>query len=94
MSADGYSTSVPVKVAEMFEDLAWKVWEIGFDKYSARAILQRIRWHYQVDRGLREFKCNNNWTPGMARVFMKKYPTMRGFFEIRNRKGHVTSWDD
>ena len=86
MSADGYSSSVPKQVAEMFEDLAWTVWERGFDKYSARAILQRIRWHYQVDRGFREFKCNNNWTPGMARVFMKKYPMMEGFFEIRERK--------
>ena len=76
----------PPGVEELFEDLAWTVWERGFDNYSARAILHRIRWHHQIDRGDREFKCNNNWTPGMSRRFMKKYPQMKGFFRIRERK--------
>ena len=70
----------------MFEDLTWTVWERGFNRYSADAILHRVRWHYQIDHGDREFKCNNNWTADLARWFMKKHPQMVGFFEIRVRR--------
>jgi hypothetical protein len=77
---------IPMHVAQMFEDLAFTVWEAGHDHYSARAILHQIRWHHQVVRGNREFKCNNNWTPALSRWFMQKYPEMNGFFELRQTK--------
>ena len=88
----GYPSSVPEHVAAMFEDLAFQVWERGFDRYSADAVLHRIRWFHHVERGDREFKCNNNWTSGLARAFMKKYPSMNGFFEIRVLKKRP--WDE
>ena len=77
------SIDPPPDVEAMFEDLAWTVWERGFDRYSSDAILHRIRWHHHVDRGDREFKCNDHWTAYLSRRFMKKYPQMNGFFEIR-----------
>ena len=77
---------IPKHVAQMFEDLSFTVWEAGFDRYSARAILHQIRWHHQVVRKDKNFKCNNNWTPALARWFMQKYPEMDGFFELRQTK--------
>ena len=91
MSTDGYPPGVPPDVVQLFERLAFEVLGVGHVRYSARAILHRIRWHYTVDRGIREFKCNNNWTPRMARWFMKKYPHTVGFFEIRDRKKRAGS---
>jgi hypothetical protein len=80
-----YPTGVPHNVSALFEELCFKVYEVGFDRYSARAILHQIRWHHQIDRGMRHFKCNNNWTPILARWFMKKHVDMTGFFELRNK---------
>jgi len=76
---------VPEEVVQLFEDLALQAARM-FDRYSARAILHRIRWHYHIEKGNREFKCNNNWTPDMARWFMRKHPDLDGFFVIRERR--------
>lgn len=73
---------VPVDVVEMFERLAIEIRERGFERYSSDAVLHRIRWHYQIERGNRDFKCNNNWTAALARWFMAKHGCL-GFFETR-----------
>ena len=78
-----YPPGVPREVSALFEMLALEVISKGWDQYSARAILHRIRWHKHIERGDREFKCNNNWTPTLARWFMRKYPRYDGFFETR-----------
>jgi len=75
---------VPQHVCELFEQLALEIWRRGFRQYSARAILHRIRWHYHIERGDRDFKCNNNWTPAMARWFMNNHPEYGEFFETRS----------
>lgn len=80
-------SGAPQEVIDLFERLAWQLKNQGFQRYSARAILHRIRWHFRVDRGMREFKCNNNWTPKMARNLVKKYPEFDGFFEFRSSPG-------
>src|SRR5262245_26204447 len=88
--ADGARSSieeiVPYQVLTKFEELTFQVIDRGFDRYSSDAILHRVRWHEQVERGNREFRCNNNWTAGLARWFMEKYPEHAGFFELRVRK--------
>ena len=81
-----YPVSVPRDVSEMFEKLTFRVIATGKVRYSARAILHAIRWHYEIERGVREFKCNNNWTPTLSRWFMRKYPNTNGFFEIRTAR--------
>lgn len=78
---------IPPNVVELFEQYTLQLVAAGFSRYSARAVLHRIRWHYHVDKGDRGFKCNNNWTPRMARWFMRKHPTQDGFFEIRASPG-------
>lgn len=80
----GYPEGVPPDVCDLFEQLAMDVKRKGFDQYSARAILHQIRWHHQVERGDREFKCNDHWTPALARWVAARHPEMAKFFELRS----------
>lgn len=90
-----YPPNIPVDVCQKFEELAFAARSSGYDRYSARTILERIRWHYNVDRGLREFKCNDHWSPFLARWFLKNHPELYGFFELRqhNEQGVGRDWD-
>ena len=76
-------SAIPADVVRKFEVLAFEVADRGYSKYSARTILHRIRWHYAIERGDREFKCNDHWSPPLARWFMQKHPEHTGFFELR-----------
>jgi hypothetical protein len=91
----GYPTNVPKDVCDMFEKLAFEARRAGVGHYSARTILERIRWHYGVDRGMREFKCNDHWSPYLARWFLKRHPDWHGFFElrVRNEQGRGRDWN-
>jgi hypothetical protein len=75
---------VPLDVCNLFEKLTLDLWNLGFQHYSARAILHQIRWHNHVMLNNRSFKCNNNWTPALARWFMLKHPYTNDFFKIRS----------
>ena len=77
---------VPADVSAAFERFTFEVIAGGFDHYSADAILHRIRWHFTIERGIRTFKCNNNWTAALARWFMLKHPARDGFFATRRSK--------
>lgn len=81
--ADDYPPGIPRHICDTFEELTLQVYERGFDKYSSRAILHRMRWHYQIERGDIHFKINNNYSARLARWFMTVYPQLNGFFEIR-----------
>jgi hypothetical protein len=56
-------------------------------RYSAMAIGQVIRWDTAI-RGGDDFKLNNNWIPGLARLWLsihgKEHP---GFFQLRDSLG-------
>ncbi len=77
---------VPTDVRFHFERLALEVAARGFTHYSSDAILHQVRWHMHVDRGIREFKCNDHWTAPLARWFLERHPDMGEFFELRERK--------
>lgn len=77
----------PAEVASLFVRFAKDVKRRGFRRYSADAILHRIRWHMHIERGDREWKCNNNWTSGLARWAMHHHPAeLSEFFETRERR--------
>lgn len=78
-------SGVPADVAATFETLSLDVAARGFQRYSASAIAERIRWHYAIDRGRRDFRLNNNWTAGLARWFLDRHPELPAFFETRER---------
>ena len=81
-----YPKGIPVRVCDLFEKLAFRVARGGFDRYSADAILHRIRWHFQMEKKETDFRANNNWTPELARWFIARNPHMSNFFELRERR--------
>lgn len=89
-----YLPGIPIEVCQLFEKLAFDARNAGREHYSARTILERIRWHYDVDRGLRDFKCNDHWSPFLARWFLKRHPSWGDFFELRkrNEQGRGRDW--
>ena len=45
-------------------------------------IMARIRWECEIEGG-KDYKCNNNHAPMLARVFAMKYPQYENFFTFR-----------
>ena len=64
----------------------------GFNKYSARAIIHRIRWHLDVeitptdDAETHPFKINDHFSSRYARLMVALNPSFEGFFELRELK--------
>ena len=79
---------IPPEVMTEFERLAIRVRDSGFRRYSADAILHRIRWEMSVERGNREFKVNDHWSAPLARWFLGRHPEpeYKGFFKLRERR--------
>jgi hypothetical protein len=87
MSArDGYPDGIPPAICDQFEQLALAIRSQGWKRYSADALLHRIRFHWQIERGDRGFKADNNWTAPLARWFLARHPDAKGFFELRIAK--------
>lgn len=77
---------IPIDVCVLFEQLALRVAATGRKRYSSDAILHRIRWEHQIEKGDRDFKANDHWTAPLARWFIAKHPDKAGFFETRKLK--------
>ena len=58
----------------------------GFKRYSAKAILEVVRYFTSVAENGGKFKINNNVTPMFARQAVKDLPSLDGFFEFRRSK--------
>jgi hypothetical protein len=55
-------------------------------KVGAKAIWERLRWHYETRREAGaggNYELNNNWTAYMARFAEAREPMLQGFFEFR-----------
>lgn len=89
-----YPDDIPTTVCDLFERLALEVAGRGFKRYSADSILHRLRWHFNIEKGDRGFKCNNNWTAPLARWFLGRHPELAKFFELRERTGAAAQWKD
>ena len=85
--ASEWPDGVPQEVCILFEKLALEVHEKGYKRFSSDAILHRIRWTYRIERGNREFLCNDHWTAPLARWFLARHPDMPKFFELRASPG-------
>lgn len=77
------------KVYQEFKDLATKMKNTGKKRYSARAIFEVIRWERDLSLKTEEiFELNNDFTSIYVRILIHNHPEFRGFFEIRQAKGH------
>jgi hypothetical protein len=77
---------IPLEVCVLFQQFALRAIATGVKRYSADAILHRIRWEEQIERGIHDFKVNNNWTSHLARWFIANHPDKASFFETRKLK--------
>ena len=81
------SDAIPDDVRKLFDQIATKLADDGWTHYSADAVLHRVRRHYQIEKGDRLFKCNNNWTSGLARWWLERHPEHPDFFRTRALHG-------
>lgn len=74
-------------VYELFLKYAKQVKNSGFDRFSSKAIYERLRWHLSFETNdCDAFKLNNNYTSFYARKVMAEHPEFTNFFETRIQK--------
>lgn len=84
-------TDEGAEICAMFLNKALRISERR-PRFSARTIAESIRWDTALRDGT-EFKLNNNWIPGLARLFLDCYGNTvpQDFFILRNAIGHDTN---
>jgi hypothetical protein len=72
------------EVWELFKQFTFECIAEQLSRYSADAVLHRIRWETKsaIDDGSR-FKINNNYSAMYSRKFREMYPEYAGFFRTR-----------
>ena len=73
------------RVYRLFEMYALEAIASGRKHYSARAIMERVRWDCEITTRGGQFKINNNHFPWYAKMFMEIHPEQSGFFMTRNQ---------
>lgn len=74
-------------VYALFVKYARQVKNSGFDRFSAKAIFERLRWHLNFEtHDFQPFKLNNSYTAFYARKVIEEFPEFVNFFELRERK--------
>lgn len=79
------------QIYRAFRAFTLKAIERGHKNFSAEFIFNVIRWETKVS-GDDEYKLNNNFKAGYARLFMKDHPEHEGFFRTRERKIEVIKY--
>lgn len=77
------------RVYELFKRFAWELKSAGRNRFGAKAIVERIRWHYAVETIADDFTINNNFTSCYARLLILDEPAFRDFFETRRTPGTI-----
>lgn len=67
-------------IYEAFEKFTFQAIKAGRKYFSARAVIERIRWFSQVEDNSVTFKISDHPMPFYARLFEKNYPQYKGFF--------------
>jgi hypothetical protein len=78
-----YDTSNP-HVWELFKQFTRDAYKAGHGRFSAQAIIERIRWKTSVETRGGEFKINNDFASFYARKFHRENPHLDGFFRTRH----------
>ena len=80
---DAFDAEHP-EVYRLFCQLVGDLMAAGRTKYSADAILHRIRWEFDVNRKRdKTFKINDHFTSRYARKWQRDHLEHQGFFETR-----------
>lgn len=73
-------------VYSLFTKYANQLMSHGVCHYGSKAILERIRWHYEIDEKSKDFKLNNNFASCYSRLLMHQDPSFRTFFSTRSHR--------
>lgn len=74
----------------MFMRFAYEAKRAGRIRYSADAILHRIRWHTSVETTGPVYKINDHYSSRYADMLMAEHPIeFKDFFETRARKSLI-----
>lgn len=71
------------QVYREFKRLASQMKATGRERYSARTIMEVLRWHYDLKTAGGVFELNDNFTPIYVRLLIHNHPEFEGFFELR-----------
>lgn len=71
------------KVWDKFEEYTLEAIASGRKHYSQWAIINRIRWHSEIETKSGEFKISNNYISFYARLFHARYPEHSDFFRLK-----------
>lgn len=73
------------RVYAVFMKFARQMKVAGFTSYSARAILGRVRWHYDLDTSKTSYErrliVSNDYAEYYARKAVELHPEFHGFFD-------------
>lgn len=67
-----------------FDKHATELRQAGRRNFSARTIIEVIRWNSAIRSKGDIFKINNNWAPDLARLFLMLHPEANGLFSLRD----------
>lgn len=70
-------------VARLLAEMALDLRRAGRTHYGMKALVEVLRFQYNVRTVGDVFKLNNNYTAHYARLLMEQYPELEGFFETR-----------
>jgi hypothetical protein len=66
-----------------FKQLAFQMLNTGRKRYSARTIIEVMRWHYDLSTTGDVFEINGDFVPIYARLLIDEHPEFFEFFELR-----------
>lgn len=70
-------------IYQHFRQLAHQMMATGRERYSARTIMEVMRWHYDLRTTGDVFEINDNFTPIYVRLLIHNHPEFSNFFELR-----------
>lgn len=71
------------QVYEEFVNTAKRMKRTGRTRYSARTIIEVLRWTRDIGTTGEVFKINDDYVPIYVRLLIHNYPEFNGFFELR-----------
>lgn len=74
-------------IYSLFDEYAKMMAETGRKRYSAKCIMERIRWDQDMKYREGEFKISNSFTSLYARLFVYMNPEYKDFFQFKKVRG-------
>lgn len=74
-------------IFDLFYYYAKVMRDAGRKQYGAKSIMERVRWHCEIENTGSEFKISNSFTAYYPRLVEAHDPSFKGFFVKKQLKG-------